>query len=75
MRRLRRRIDLADDVVPYTLRHTAATRATVAGVRDKLLAELLGHTSTRTTARYQHPNVEDLCAAAERATARARRTG
>lgn len=73
VRRVRRRLGLGEDVVPYTWRHTGATAACVNGVRDRLLAELLGHTSTRTTARYQHPAVEDLLDAAERATARRRR--
>ena len=71
-RRLRRRFDLAEDLVPYSLRHTAATRATSAGVRDRVLAELLGHTSTRTTARYQHPEAADLHRAARRMTRRRR---
>jgi integrase len=70
VRRQRRRLELPDDVVPYTWRHTGATEACVAGVRDKLLAELLGHTSTRTTARYQHPDVGELLGALERAQRR-----
>lgn len=70
VRRQRRRLDLPDDLVPYTWRHTGATAACVAGVRDKLLAELLGHTSTRTTARYQHPDVAELLGALERAQRR-----
>ena len=65
MRWLRRTLRLERDhrgenVVSYTLRHTMATRATARGVRDRMLADLLGHTSTRTTARYQHLQVEHL---------------
>jgi integrase len=74
-RKTRRKCGISEDLVPYSLRHTAATRACVAGVRDKLLAELLGHTSTRTTARYQHPDLAELAAIAERINARPRRTG
>lgn len=65
MRRLRKRVGIARDrrgetVVAYTFRHTMATLATKAGVRDRTLADLLGHTSTRTTARYQHLDVQHL---------------
>jgi len=59
MKRLRNAVGLGPDhrgenVCLYTLRHTGGTEAAAAGVRDRLLAELMGHTSTRTTARYQH---------------------
>lgn len=68
MRLLRRRQGIAVDhrgesLVAYTLRHTMATQATQRGVRDRLLADLLGHTSTRTTARYQHLDRKDLAEA------------
>lgn len=64
-RRLRRRVKIKRDargenIVAYTYRHTGATAAAAAGIRDKILAEILGHASTRTTARYQHLNVEHL---------------
>ncbi len=68
MRWLRRKLKLQKDhrgenVVAYTFRHTMATEAAAAGVRDRVLAELMGHTTTRTTARYQHLQVEHLQAA------------
>lgn len=68
MRRIRKLLGLkidtrGENVVPYTWRHTGATRFTAAGIRDRLLADILGHTETSTTARYQHLNVEDLQAA------------
>lgn len=61
VRRLCRRLHLADDargepIVAYTFRHTAATSACAHGMPDRILAEIMGHTSTRTTARYQHPS-------------------
>lgn len=64
-RRLRVRLGFAADrrgerIVAYTLRHTGATNAVSAGVRDFLLAGLLGHASTRTTARYVHLRPADL---------------
>ncbi len=68
LRRLRRRLALGPDkhgenLVPYSFRHTGATRFTAAGVRDRTLADILGHTEVSTTARYQHLCVEDLRAA------------
>ncbi|MFO0881789.1 MAG: site-specific integrase [Gemmataceae bacterium] len=74
MRRLREKLGLdVDDngekVVAYTLRHTAATRACTRGVPDRVLADLMGHTSTSTTARYQHPQLNHLAEAIKRANA------
>lgn len=68
MAELRGRVGLAagdDDehVVCYTWRHTAATAATARGLRDRVLAELMGHTSTRTTARYQHLSADQVLVA------------
>jgi len=65
MRRLRKRCGFKRDargepIVCYTLRHTQATLAVAAGVRDRVLADLMGHASTRTTARYQHLCVDHL---------------
>lgn len=65
VRRLCRRAKLApdergEDVVAYTFRHTSATHACVNGVPDRILAELMGHTNTRTTARYQHLSIDHL---------------
>lgn len=65
MRRLRKKLGLGADyrgeqIVAYTFRHTQATEAVVRGIRDRMLAELMGHTSTRTTARYQHLETDHL---------------
>lgn len=62
LRKLRARLNLKRDargenLVPYTFRHTGATAATAAGIRDRILADLLGHTETSTTRRYQHLDV------------------
>jgi integrase len=59
MRTLRRRAKLDPDwrgerVVAYTLRHTSATGAVAAGVRDAMLSAIMGHTTPRMTRRYIH---------------------
>jgi integrase len=64
-RRLRVRLGLVADrrgekIVPYSFRHTGATAAVRAGVRDFRLMSALGHTSTRTTQRYYHPSPADV---------------
>jgi integrase len=75
MRRLRAKLGLGPDengeeVVAYTMRHTAATRASARGVRDRVLAEIMGHTSTSTTQRYQHLQADHLAEAIHRANGR-----
>jgi len=52
MQDLRPRTCLPVDCVLYGVRHRYATRAAVRGCPLKTLAELLGHSSTRTTERY-----------------------
>ncbi len=75
MRRLREKLELGSDgngenVVAYTIRHTAATRACTSGVPDRVLADLMGHTSTDTTRRYQHPQLDHLAEAIRQANTR-----
>lgn len=64
-RRLRAKLGMGRDtrgenIVPYTWRHTGATMAAAVGVRDRLLADVLGHVETKTTARYCHLQVRHL---------------
>jgi len=70
VRKARINAGLSDDVCAYTLRHTMATWATRAGIRDRLLADLLGHTRTTTTQRYQHLDATDQLSALSRVHAR-----
>lgn len=72
MRRVRARLALKRDhrgenIVAYTLRHSVATIAASRGVRDRTLADLLGHVETRTTSRYLHLQVDHLREAMRRA--------
>jgi integrase len=62
-------VDGGETVVLYTLRHSFATTATRNGVSGKVLAEMLGHTSTKMTERYQHLVAEDLVRDIDKATA------
>lgn len=59
MRRLRAKLGMVADgtgenIVLYSLRHSAATELAAAGIGEHALADVLGHTSTRTTQRYVH---------------------
>lgn len=78
MRRLRSSLGIIRDergetIVPYTFRHTAATEACAAGVRDRILADVLGHVETSTTARYQHLSTNHLRAAMRKLWGKRRR--
>lgn len=71
LRRLRKSLGLKRDargenIVPYTFRHTGATMAAAAGIRDRILADALGHIETSTTARYQHLDTEHIRAALQK---------
>ncbi len=68
VRRLRQVAGLGTDrrgerIVAYTLRHTGATAAAARGVRDFMLAEVMGHATTRTTQRYVHLTPDQCCKA------------
>ncbi len=52
--------DGGEAIVCYSLRHTSATAASRAGVRGKLLSDIMGHTNSKTTDRYQHLAGDDL---------------
>jgi integrase len=78
MRRLRDRLGLRPDgtgerIVLYTLRHSAATDLAAAGIGEHALADVLGHTSTRTTQRYVHLQRDALRRAFHESRNRARK--
>lgn len=57
---------VADDLVPYCLRHTFGTECVqAAGVPLQMVMEWMGHTNIKTTMRYVHKNEEAFMAGAE----------
>ncbi len=64
---IRKRCGLASDVVPYTLRHRAATKAITATGDLNATSKLLNHTSVTTTQRYIHLASETLVEFSEKA--------
>lgn len=77
MKRLRKKLGIVPDkrgetLVAYSIRHTSATNASANGIRDRTLADLMGHTTTRTTARYQHLQTIHLLEAMNRLAKRRR---
>lgn len=58
--------DRGEPIVAYTVRHTQATNASAGGMSDRVLADIMGHTSTRTTQRYQHLSTAHLRAAMDK---------
>ena len=55
-------------IVMYTTRHSFGTGACAKGVADRRLADLMGHTDTKTTQKYIHLANPDLQDAARQAT-------
>lgn len=65
--RKRARLDGGGErVVCYTLRHTGATDAIRSDVNLKLVAQIMGHTTTKTTERYLHLDTDDVVEAIDR---------
>lgn len=62
-----------EDVTPHTLRHTAATWMTMAGVPFPVIARYLGHSDSRTTETIYAHHASDYLEAARRALDNGRR--
>lgn len=68
LKKIARKCNITKRVTPHVIRHCTATHLTLLGVDQKYIASVLGHTDSRSTARYQHLNVEDLRPAMEKLT-------
>jgi integrase/recombinase XerC len=55
------------DLHPHTLRHTCATHLLDGGADLRMIQEMLGHASLRTTERYTHVSVEKVMAVYDQA--------
>ena len=47
-------------VTPHSIRHCTATHLTIKKIEQRTIANILGHTDLRSTARYQHLSIEHL---------------
>jgi integrase/recombinase XerD len=60
------KVGIKGQLTPHILRHTFATRALRQGQVDlATLSKILGHESLATTARYLHPDNEQVAAMIE----------
>lgn len=51
---------ISKKITPHRIRHCTATHLTIKKVDQRSIANILGHTDLRSTARYQHLSIEHL---------------
>ena len=69
-RRLTRDCGISSKIIPYGLRHTFASLQAVGGTETTSLAQLMGHSTTRTLQRYVSNTVKQHKEAVDRTEAR-----
>ena len=63
VKRSLRRAGITKAITPHSLRHSFCTNLLRAGLNLKAIAELAGHVSLETTAKYTRVEISDLSAA------------
>jgi site-specific recombinase XerD len=60
IKKMQKRAGISKRITPHIIRHCTATHLTVLGVDQRYISAILGHVDLRSTARYQHLNVNNL---------------
>jgi site-specific recombinase XerD len=60
IKKVQKRAGINKRITPHIIRHCTATHLTVLGVDQRYISAILGHVDLRSTARYQHLNVDNL---------------
>lgn len=65
-RKIRSKLDLPPQLVPYCSRHTYATRLAEAGVSPIIITDLMGHTTVNMSYHYTHIRVDAMRSAVDK---------